>query len=225
MNQIKPDETLVGVSTLKGWDYTRELHKEMIRGQGLDTITHSVEETYQGEVPYDFPPSNLVANGFLSIGDSAFQNKPFNGEGMASGMMAAQLALPAILEAAHLGDFSTKNLWKYNLSFFKGFGSDFAMIRGTGETLVELSTEEFDWMFDNGFMDQKMLDSTWKTFKAKTSGKTMLAAFRGLKRIKLFKKIIKGILLGAKLQSHYKKYPDNLEKLDNWEQKFKKLMQ
>ena len=223
-NQVGPDETLVGASTLEDYDGTKRHFKKMLETQGLAEIDHSVEEVLGGEVPYDFPPHSLVGSGFLSIGDSAFQNKPFNGEGMSSGMKAAQIALPVILNAFDSGDFSKSALWDYNVDFFRGFGSDFAMIRGTGETLVELSPEEFDWMFENGFTNQKLLTSTWRDYKAKVGIKTILAAIRGLKRWDLMKKILHGMSLGVKLKRLYKNYPRRPEGVAAWKSKFDQLM-
>jgi flavin-dependent dehydrogenase len=223
-NQIMPDETLVGASTLKSWDETRIHFQEMLKAQKLDQIAHSVQGVLGGEVPYEFPPASLVCNGFLSIGDSAFQNKPFNGEGMSSGMKAAQLALPAILEAARANDFSRERLWAYNVAFYHGFGADFAMIRGTGETLVALTPEEFNWMFEHGFMNEKMLQSTWETYKAGFNIKMVKSVFHGFKKWGLFKKIIGGILLGMKLQGIYKKYPKIPAGLEAWFQKFQKAL-
>jgi flavin-dependent dehydrogenase len=223
-NQTDENQTLVGVSTLKGWDYTRKFHKEMIKAQKLDSIEHDVIQVLQGEVPYDFPPVTLVGDGFLSIGDSAFQNKPFNGEGMASGMYAARLALPVILNAIKNNDFSRKSLWAYNVTFFRGFGADFAMIRGTGETLVELTPEEFNWMFENGFIDKKMMETTWRTFKAKTGPKIIITTFKGFKRWSLFKRILAGIKLGTDLKRLYRSYPKNPNGLAEWADKFNDLI-
>ena len=223
-NQTGENETLVGASSLKGWDFTRILFNEMIKVQKLNSIKHELIETLQGEVPYDFPPFSLVGDGFLSIGDSAFQNKPFNGEGMASGMKAARLALPVIEQAIKKQDFSRNALWQYNVSFFRGFGADFAMIRSTGETLVELTPEEFNWMFENGFVDKTMMESTWNTYKAKTGAKIVIMALKGLKRWPLFKKIVAGIMLGNKLQKLYKKYPKKPQNLFDWVTSFNHLM-
>ncbi len=223
-NQTGENTTLVGLSTLKGWDFTRKYHREMLISQKLDSIEHDVKEVLEGEVPYDFPPITLVGDGFLSIGDSAFQNKPFNGEGMASGMYAAQLALPVILKAIQNNDFSRQALWPYNVAFFRGFGADFAMIRGTGETLVELTPEEFNWMFENGFIDKKMMETTWRTFKAKTGPKILITTFRGFKRWALFKRILAGINLGTKLKRLYRNYPKNPNGLKSWAAEFHSLI-
>ncbi len=223
-NQVGEHETLIGTSTLGSWETTKEMFNEMIRVQNLEDIEHTVLETFAGEVPYDFPPASLVGPGFLSIGDSGFQNKPFNGEGMVSGMRAAQIALPVIIDAAEENDFSVESLWPYNVNYFRTLGADFAMIRGTGETLVDLTPEEFNWMFDKGFMNKKMLQSTWEKYQASFSFKTMLAAFHGLRRWQLFKKILRGIKFGTKFKKLYKKYPKTPDGLDKWQAKFENLI-
>jgi len=221
-NQVGSDLTLIGTSTLKGREYTRKMHKEMVERQKLNEITHTIVETLEGEVPYDFPPSSLVGDGFLSIGDAAFQNKPYNGEGIASGMEAANLALPIIVGALKKQDVSRENLWDYNVSFFRGFGADFVMIRGAGETLVELNSDEFNWMFENGFIDKSMLFSTFTTYKAGISTGLIKSAIKGFKNRTLFKKILRGIRLGMALSRLYKNYPKDPSKLPDWEKKWAK---
>ena len=49
--------------------------------------------------------------------------------------------------------------WHYGLIMSSNFqlsGPDFAMIRGAGETLVELTPLEFDWMYRAEFLTLKI---------------------------------------------------------------------
>jgi digeranylgeranylglycerophospholipid reductase len=223
-NQVGPDRTLVGTSTLDDWNATKAMFDRMIAVH-LPNISHSVVATYSGQVPFDFPPATLVGNGILSIGDSAFQNKPFNGEGMAAGMEAARVALPVILDAFKRQDWSQQSLWAYNVNYFRGIGAKLAMIRGTGETLVDLTPEEFDWMYRSEFLTAKDMLSTWTTYSVKKGlGSILKTAVRGLQNWVVFKKILAGLQLGMKMQKLYSRYPTNSTGLQQWEHNFHQLL-
>ena len=223
-NQCGEKITLVGASTLLGLEHTKKVREQMIQHH-LSDVEHKVLDEFWDEVPYDFPPSNMVANRFMTIGDSAFQNKPFNGEGMSSGMEAARVALPTILRAIMDGKNTREDLWQYNVDYFTGIGAKFALIRGTGETLVDLSPEDFNWMYKSEFLTKKDMLDTWTKYEVKKGiGSILKTFFRGMSNIKLFKKVIAGLLLGFKLNKLYKKYPETPEDLDEWELKFEKLI-
>jgi len=140
-------------------------------------------------------------------------------------MEAARVALPTILRAIMDGKNTREDLWQYNVDYFTGIGAKFALIRGTGETLVDLSPEDFNWMYKSEFLTKKDMLDTWTKYEVKKGiGSILKTFFRGMSNIKLFKKVIAGLLLGFKLNKLYKKYPETPEDLDEWELKFEKLI-
>jgi flavin-dependent dehydrogenase len=224
-NQLQSDTTLVGASTLAGMSQSKETQKRMADVH-LPNVSHTVIGTYGGDVPFDFPPNSLVGDGFISIGDSAFQNKPFNGEGMSSGMQAAQIAVPVIISAIWNKDVSINALWEYNSNYFKTIGRDFAMIRGAGETIADLAPEDFDWMYRAQFLSQKDMLSTWTEYRVKKGPISLIKSlFKGVNNLAVFKKILKGLQLGMKLKKLYGQYPSKPEELPQWESKFKRIIQ
>ena len=118
-NQVGPSDTLVGLSTFGDLGHTRDVHREFV-AHHLAGVEHSVASVYTGTVPFDFPPASLVGDGFISVGDAAFQNKPFNGEGIASGMEAARIAVPVIAEALRGGPVYRKKPLALQLGLFQG---------------------------------------------------------------------------------------------------------
>ena len=191
----------------------------------LRDIPHTVEAVYTGQVPFDFPPSSLVGDGFISLGNSAFQNKPFNGEGMGAGMEAADIAIPIIIKAIKQSDVSRMALWPYNVKYFRTIGADFAMIRGAGETLVELTPLEFDWMYRAEFLTAQDMFSTFLNYKVqKGFGSLLKSFFHGFSNWKLFMKILQGLKLGMTLHKHYLNYPTDPSKLNVWESKFTRFI-
>ena len=74
----------------------------------------------QGKTPYRRSPYSLVGNGFMAMGDAAFQTKPFSGEGVTSSFTACQIAAEVATEALRRGDVSRESLWDYNVRYFRG---------------------------------------------------------------------------------------------------------
>ena len=223
-NQVAPTCTLVGASTLMGLESTKAMFKRLVNYH-LNDITYETKSVFHSEVPFDFSPSSLVSDGFVTIGDSAFQNKPFSGEGMASGMEAALIAVPVIIKAIQTQKYSKEQLWAYNVNYFRTIGADFALIRGAGETLIEFTPEEFNWMYDAGFLSTKDMMDTWMNYRVKKSPMSLIITFfKGMKNLGIFKRILKGLLLGAKLRALYRKYPLSAQELARWENKVHKLL-
>lgn len=217
-NQVGPFETLVGMSTLISMKHTKKMHKKFSEYH-LKEVDHEITDVYSGKVPYDFPPSTLVGDGFLSAGDAAFQNKPFNGEGMASGMEAVKIAVPVILEAIKNGRVGRNDLWAYNKEYFRGIGAKFAMIRGSGETLVDLTPEEMDWIYRAGFVTKKDILSTWLHYTVHKGPWSLLkTALRGIGNLDLFRRIYSSVRFGLALSMHYRKYPITPDRLQKWEE-------
>lgn len=216
-NQVGPADTLVGVSTFGDMNHTRSVHREFI-DRHLAGIGHDVVSVYTGAVPFDFPPASLVGDGFASLGDAAFQNKPFNGEGIASGMEAARIAVPVIAEALRSGPVLRKNLWGYNTAYFRGVGAGFAKIRGICEMLVDLSPHDFDWLYRMKFITRRDVAAAWLKQK---SGKGPLEiirmTLRGLRNRELFKRLVGAVRLGASLGSLYRVYPMMPARIEEWE--------
>ena len=223
-NQVGPNETLIGLSTLNGLAATKEVHAKFV-AHHLSNVQHELVEEFYGEVPFDFPPLSLVGENFVSIGDSAFQNKPFNGEGMAAGMEAGLIAIPFILQAIKEPERSFEYLWHYNTAYFQGIGADLGLIRGTGETIVDLVPEDFDWMYRAEFLSKEDMISTWTKYTVKKGlGSIIKSGIRGLGNFSVFRKILKGLILGQKIHSLLLVYPVDPKKFPEWEAKFKKLI-
>ena len=224
-NQVAPTRTLVGASSLLGLEAAKLLFGECVQHH-LKDIQHEVVSVFHSQVPYDFPPASLVTDNFVTIGDSAFQNKPFSGEGMASGMEAAMIAVPVIIKAIKSGNTSKEQLWEYNVSYFWSIGADFGLIRGAGETLVELTPQEFNWMYEAEFISASDMMDTWMDYRVNKGIIDMISTFfKGIKNISVFKRVLKGLFLGVKLRNLYLKYPDSPEKLPWWERKFHLLLE
>jgi flavin-dependent dehydrogenase len=224
-NQLRENTTLVGASTLNGVAASQEMQQKLV-AYHLPNLKHKVLGKYYSDVPFDFPPSTLVGNGFVSVGDAAFLNKPYNGEGIGVGMEVARLAIPIIVDAIRSNDVSQEKLWSYNYQYFTGIGAQFALIRGAGETLVQFTPEEFNWMYENDFLSAKDMEDTWnKYFVQKSFGSILKIAWHGLKNWKVFSGVVKGLILGQKCATLFKKYPKDPKNFPSWNEKWNLIYQ
>ena len=101
----------------------------------------------QGRTPYRRSPYSLVGNGFMVVGDAAFQTKPFSGEGVTSSFTACQIAAEVAAEALRAGDASRETLWPYNTRYFRDQGAKFASMFVQLPAAAELSRREVDFLF------------------------------------------------------------------------------
>jgi len=75
-----------------------------------------------GGVPVAMPPSRLVMDGLMLIGDAARQVDPLTGGGITNGMAAGKLAAEVSARALAKGDVSAKSLTAYEIAWREGAG-------------------------------------------------------------------------------------------------------
>jgi digeranylgeranylglycerophospholipid reductase len=123
------------------WQKHREWREEYFGDPGR------VLKRTQGRTPYRRSPYSLVGNGFLVLGDAAFQTKPFSGEGVTSSFTACQIAAEVAAGALRRGDVSRDALWPYNVRYFRDQGAKFASMFLQLPAAAELSRREVDFLF------------------------------------------------------------------------------
>nr|MBC7246091.1 geranylgeranyl reductase family protein [Chloroflexota bacterium] len=79
-----------------------------------------------GGVPVGLPPSPMVADGLMLVGDAARQVDPLTGGGIANGMAAGRLAAKVAAEAIAAGDVSRQRLSRYEQEWAAGIGREIA---------------------------------------------------------------------------------------------------
>ncbi len=148
----------------QGW-YAPSYGEEMIVGVGMPAspegavkrqrafaatlpFTGEARSSTSGRVPYRRPPFSLVDNGLMVVGDAAFMNKPFSGEGVTSALTACAIAAEVAAEALSRDDLTREALWPYNLRYFRGQGAKFAFLTAAMPALVSLSPPEIDFLYE-----------------------------------------------------------------------------
>lgn len=100
--------------------------------------------TIAGGVPIDNNLSELVADGFMVVGDAAHQVNPMTGGGILAAMNAGQMAGSVAAEAIRIGNTSKKNLQEYEKEWNKSVGKDYKRFYRLKEWIRNLTDQDFE---------------------------------------------------------------------------------
>ncbi|MEJ2537833.1 MAG: NAD(P)/FAD-dependent oxidoreductase, partial [Calditrichia bacterium] len=96
-----------------------------------------------GGVPADKTLKEIVANGFMIVGDAAHQTNPISGGGIISGMIAGKLAGEIAAKAIRAGDYSKKSLLPYAREWHKRVGKSHQRYYHLKEALIKFEDAQF----------------------------------------------------------------------------------
>ena len=137
-------------------------------------------------IPVRYPLSRMVANGYVCVGDSAFMTIPLMGSGIVSGLLAGKFLAETLREN---DDCSVKNLWNYQVKFYKRHAS-FAGVDVLKRWLLSVDAENIDFLFESGVIDEEILAGGVGGDSVKMSLPTLLKkAWQGKRKLGLLLKI------------------------------------
>jgi len=186
----------------------------------------------RGSTPYRRPPFSLVADNYLSLGDSACLTKPFSGEGITSGYTAAKIAIDVVERALKSGDLSRETLWEINVRYFRDQGAKFAGLLAQIPAAANVTMKENEYLFKKDVIFSATdFTSMHENFELKlpTSKIIRIAAvliwgvMTGRYSIKNLKSLLGGMSISGKIREHYEKYPENPEIFEEWKNKANEL--
>lgn len=171
------------------------------------------------EIPVRRPLSNLVANGYVLLGDSACMTIPIIGSGIGSGLKAAKMLADAFA-AADKEPFSKKNLYRYQLKFMREIGGKHAAIELVKNKLLSSRGNEIDDLVKSGVMEGLM--SVVSGGSANRLVKSFLALF--FKYFSLWKTLFRTLIKAACVVSHATKMPPRFDEkeFEKWRKKYDK---
>lgn len=108
------------------------------------------------EIPVRQPSAIMIANGYASIGDSAFMTVPLIGSGIANSLKAAKI-LSEVVASDKDGKFSAETLWKYQVGYYKELGSNLAPLACIKLLLLDLTAEEVDSVFEKEILTDDLV--------------------------------------------------------------------
>jgi digeranylgeranylglycerophospholipid reductase len=166
-----------------------------------------------------------VADGFMAVGEAAWQVCPGTGYGVYSGMKAGSLAGPVAAKAAQSGDVSMKALWPYEVQWKRGYGATFAFLDGLRKLVQSASNQEIDFLMRQGVLGAKELGAGWNNYTfSQGAGEKLLKLAKGWGRPSLLLRFSRALSVAQLLESHSKAFPQKPEGFEEWEAERNKLM-
>ncbi len=232
----------------QGW-YAPSYGEEMIVGVGMPASREGARKRHQafastlpfrgrtawsteGRVPYRRPPLSLVDNGLMVVGDAAFMNKPFSGEGVTSAFTACRIAAEVAAAALSRDDLTRESLWPYNVRYFRDQGARFAYLTSFIPTLVSLSLPEIEFLYSvpGVFTEEGTvalnLEYELRVDPAEAArGLPSLAAgtFSGRLRPASLARLVDMAATATALRGHYRDYPEHPVAFGPWAEKARRL--
>lgn len=229
--QNNPNGAIIGVGANLSYEYAEECYQNFAKA--IPIPEHVIEKIEKGTTPYRRPPHSFVADGFITLGDSACITKPYSGEGIACAWILCDIAATEAAFAMKNGAYPTRNkLWDTNVYYMRSQGADFANIMATLISAVDCTAEENDYEFKKNIVfKSEDITRMNREFAAKLSFddklslvfKIIIGTITKNIRLKTVKSLLKGVTIAAKLEAHYKAYPNKPKDFDNWVEKAEKL--
>lgn len=228
----------------QGW-YAPSYGDELIVGVGMPASPEGAKRRQQafaatlpftgravtstgGRVPYRRPPLSLVDNGIMVVGDAAFMNKPFNGEGVTSAFTACRIAAEVAADALARDDLTREALWPYNVRYFRDQGAKFAFLAAAMPAVVSLSPREIDFLFTvPGIFSEEGTRALNLDYELKSNPADSLRALpallagiaSGKLRLASVARIVKMGTTAAALKKLYEGYPEHPVAFGAWAEK------
>ncbi len=222
--QPDPAGAILGVGANFSHEYADQVYGHFTKAVKLPA--HTVERIERGATPYRRPPYSMVADGFIAMGDAACLTKPTCGEGVASSLVQAEIAVDVVDELLRAGKpLSRANLWPINKRYVEVQGREFASQLAMFAEAAATSPAENDFLFAHDIVfNEKSLQAVAEGREvklgpgeiARIGGCMALGTVTGRVRLKTIRRLLKALADGGRISSVYAHYPDSPEGFDAW---------
>ncbi len=173
--------------------------------------------------------SVLVADGYAAVGNSAYMTMPFLGSGIEAAMKAGNMLAKAVIDAGKpKGVFRAKDLWPYQVAYFKELGNIYYAIDLAKRWVLTQTPETVNYLLGCGAVtneDMKLL-STDSSGESQNYKITLPDIVRRIKLITAVDGLIPGLFGALGTAGHGllialrmpKKY--NARKVRRWQKKY-----
>jgi len=170
----------------------------------------------------------LVANGFMAVGDAAWQVCPGTGYGiyssMAAGRLAGEVAAKAVargMEAGNPAPFApAADLWAYDVAWKHGLGANYAFLDAIRLLVTSLPEADVDWLMGRKIVGSPEFSPIWvgKPFRYAV-GDYLVRGVRGAGRPGLILKLLATLSVARTLERHYRNAPVTPTGAQAWERR------
>jgi digeranylgeranylglycerophospholipid reductase len=222
-NPSRGTGAILGIGQPGSYDVAWEKHRQW-REEYFGNPGRVIEST-QGRTPYRRSPYSLVGNGFMAVGDAAFQTKPFSGEGVTSSFTACRIAADVAAAALAAGDVSREALWPYNVRYFQDQGAKFASMFVQLPAAAELSRAEVDYLFHSDLIfsseDFRQMNLHYETQMdlrqtISMGSKLLWGVLSGRFSMDSFRRLLTVSSTAEKIKEHYRQFPDDPVEFEAW---------
>jgi flavin-dependent dehydrogenase len=222
-NPSRGKSVILGIGQPGSYENAWEMHRQW-REEYFGDPGRVIKQT-QGRTPYRRSPYSMVGNGFMVMGDAAFQTKPFSGEGVTSSFRACQIAAEVAVEGLGQGDVSRERLWPYNVRYFRGQGAKFASLFVQLPAAAELSRREVDYLFHSDLIfssddfEQMNLHYATEMDLGKTvsmGAKLLRGVVSGRFSWESFRRLLEVSGRAGKIRALYERFPENPADFEAW---------
>lgn len=222
--QPDPAGAILGVGANFSHEYADRVYGYFTRAVKLPE--HTVERIERGVTPYRRPPYSMVADGFIAMGDAACLTKPTCGEGVASSLVQAEIAVEVIDPLLKEGrPLSRANLWPVNKRYIDAQGREFASQMAIVSEAAATSPAENDFLFRHDIVfNEKTLQAMAEGREvepgpgeiARIGGCMALGVVTGRVRLRTIRRLLKALSDGGRISAVYADYPDSPEGFGPW---------
>jgi len=191
-----------------------KVYNGFVKTLGLEIV--DIIDSGGGIVPIRRPLPSFVIDGFMLIGDSAFQCSPLHGGGIGNAIRASAYASKTAIKALENNDMSLNNLWGYNVEYMKDYG-----FKSANEELIKLSMQEMNnkqinLLYSSGIADEIRK----KRHNLIEIGKKLMSL---IKEPRILRNVLDLASRSKKLEQLYNMYPSDPSEFRKWLKKDLKL--
>lgn len=204
-----------------------QLHKHILSQQLFEGS--SVIDKGAWYVPTRRPLDSMVGNGIIIVGDAACQVNPIHGGGMGPSMIGGSLAGKIAAKALEKGDVSREGLWDYNVGYIRDYGAKQAGLEIFRILLQNMGNEELNYGMQYKLLtEEDVLKASLGDDLHVAISEKVRRAFRGLKKLKVLRKLGSAVNSMNEIKAWYRKYPTLPKDFEKWkagaEEIFKKAI-
>lgn len=231
------DPTLVNVLVGRIGNLDEKTKKEAIdymRAHNEILGDEIVRGGYNVIIPVRYPATRMVANGYVAIGDAAYQTIPLLGSGIASSMLSAEILAESIganMTKGVKGEelFTVKRLWSYQVRVFREYGGQHCGVDVMKRWLLTQSDEMVDWMFGSKILsnDDLIKVASGNLVKIGPADAVKKVCAVGLGKIGVLLQMNTMIMRSAKAERVGKAIPRTYSEnaVKNWEKRLKRIIE
>ncbi|GHT77003.1 geranylgeranyl reductase [Spirochaetia bacterium] len=207
---------IVGVGTNLSFDYADRYYQRFLKKGYLPEFT--VDSVERCQNTKHRPPYSFVADGFLTVGDSACITNPGTGEGVPYAWHLAAIAAEEFGRAMKDGGIPAReSVWNVNARYAATQGAPYASIFATRIGVNDCSEEENDYEFKHGIFYKDDTDKGNLTFNI------IMGLLSGGLSFKTVRKLFASIRVGKQIFKHYQEFPKSPAGFDAWKDEADRL--